>query len=466
MTKKPLSVAISTILVVLSIAVAAPARAATTVAFSDSFEGFSSGQVWADGSTHGGWKSIYNGYGTVGTETDGSRVLTQSPKPSTSPGETHAALVLSTARYGDLDLTTRMKTVRQLRTPTPNAWETAWLVWNYTTDQSFYYIVLKPNGWELGKVDGAKRDPSGPSCVWPSYANCVYPGAQRFLATGSSPQYPVGRWYEVNVRQEANRIAIAVNGAPLVSFTDTERPYTSGMIGLYNEDAHVHFDDVRVQALGDPPPLAPTLRTSPNKKVQQDRRFSVSWAAAGAESYDVIYRRASYASRTFTSSRTFRSTTPVTAATFAGYPGQTYCFRARARQADGAVSPYSSERCTSAPVNDRQMSRSTGWGRGSGSAYYAGTFVRATRAGATLKRSAVDTKQIWLVATKCRGCGVVDIYVGRTRVKRVSLDASSTLRRQMIYVKTLTRPTYGTVTLRVASSRKPVIIEGLGLVRR
>ena len=62
-------------------------------------------------------------YGTtivVSVASAGSRTLQEKPKASTSPGETHAGLVTSVARFGDMDATVRYKTVQQLRTPTPN----------------------------------------------------------------------------------------------------------------------------------------------------------------------------------------------------------------------------------------------------------------------------------------------------------------------------------------------------------
>ena len=42
-------------------------------------------------------------------------------------------------------------------------------------------------------------------------------------------------------------IDVFVNGARVVTYTDTERPYALGKIGIYNEDAHVLFDNVTVQ---------------------------------------------------------------------------------------------------------------------------------------------------------------------------------------------------------------------------
>jgi hypothetical protein len=203
---------------------------AGTTLFSDGFESLPLSTGWVDGSTHGQWYSDYNGYGSVGVDLDGSQVLTESPKVSTSPSETHAALVTSVPSFGDLDLTVRVRTVSQLRLPTPNPWEVGWVLWHYTDDTHFYYIALKPNGWELGKEDPA------------------YPGAQRYLMTGSSPAYAVGTWHTVRVRQVSSSMTVWADGVQIATFTDTERPYSTGTIGLYDEDSLTHFDDVKVTA--------------------------------------------------------------------------------------------------------------------------------------------------------------------------------------------------------------------------
>jgi hypothetical protein len=211
----------------------------------DGFESYPVSVPWADNSTHGAWRSLYSGYGTTSIETDGALVLSQSPLGSTRLDETHASLVVSETNVsGDFDFDVRMRTVQQLRTPAPNAWEVAWVVWHYTDEGHFYYFVPKPNGWELGKVDNSRIDPSGPACFWPSYENCRYAGAQRFLADSGSPSFPVGPWYQVRVQHRGDTMTISVDGRQVVSFTDNENPYRSGSIGLYNEDAHVHFDDV------------------------------------------------------------------------------------------------------------------------------------------------------------------------------------------------------------------------------
>jgi len=186
---------------------------------------------WADGSGHGRWLSTYNGYGYNGIGLDGTHVLVEQPKVSTSADETHASLVTTKRSYGDTDMTVRSRTVRQLRQRSgANAWEVAWTLWHHTDDTHFYYLVLKPNGWELGKEDPA------------------YPGAQRYLRTGSSPTFAVGDWHTMRIRQVGNVITVWGDGQKLTSFTDKQRPYATGHVGLYNEDALVHFDTVRVDA--------------------------------------------------------------------------------------------------------------------------------------------------------------------------------------------------------------------------
>ena len=159
---------------------------------------------------------------------DLSQFMSLAPKASTSPGETHSALMLSQAVFGgDFTFGASVLTDQQLRVNSaPNPWETAWVVWDYTDNDHFYYFALKTNGWELGK-----RDPA-------------YPGGQRFLATGSDLSFLLKTWYQVSVTQAGGTMTVSVDGAQIVSFDDTERPYASGQIGLYTEDARVYVDNV------------------------------------------------------------------------------------------------------------------------------------------------------------------------------------------------------------------------------
>jgi hypothetical protein len=185
---------------------------------------------WIEGQVYGGWLDLFSGYGTIeALEATASQTLISLwPAASATPSETHSALVTSTASFGDFDAGVIVTTLAQLRTPMANPWEVGWVLWHYTDNTHFYYITLKPSGWELGKEDPA------------------YPGDQRYLATGSSPTFPVGAPYNVRITQSKNAMTVWVNGRVLTSFTDTQRPYTSGKLGLYCEDSHVTYGEATV----------------------------------------------------------------------------------------------------------------------------------------------------------------------------------------------------------------------------
>lgn len=184
-----------------------------------------------EGDSFGSWRLRFSGYGCVGLTSDGSGTsMSLQPMVATANDETHAPLLLG-PEYGDrLQLTTRFETVQQLRqNGEPNSWEVAWLIWQYQDDDHFYYFIPKPNGWEVGK-----RDPA-------------YPGGQRFLATGTDLKFPVGRAYNVQITHKGNVFSVMIDGALLTTFADTERPYVSGRIALYSEDAEIRVHQVSVR---------------------------------------------------------------------------------------------------------------------------------------------------------------------------------------------------------------------------
>lgn len=188
---------------------------------------------WQDDTVHGPWRSVFDGHGRNGMK---GEVISLRPAAPAGPGRTHAGLVVTRAAYGDATVRVRTRTVEALRTPVANPWEVSWVVWSYIDDHHFYYLALKPNGWELGK-----RDPS-------------YPGGQRFLATGENA-YPIGFWYSVEIEQRGATQTARVDGRRLTTFTDRERPYLGGSVGLYTEDAEAEFTDVTIE------PSAATTRS-------------------------------------------------------------------------------------------------------------------------------------------------------------------------------------------------------------
>jgi hypothetical protein len=190
---------------------------------------------WHIGEGRGAWRVAFDGYGWVGIRPRLPNKLTLRPATATRPDETHASLVVSRSRYSDFAMTTTAVTARQLRTASaPNPWETAWLVWHYTDNTHFYYLALKTNGWELGKADPD------------------YPGAQRFLATGTDPRSHIGRPSHVRVSQSGATATVWIDGELVTSFTDREEPYLKGRVGFYTEDAEVRFPRVLIDSFAKP----------------------------------------------------------------------------------------------------------------------------------------------------------------------------------------------------------------------
>jgi hypothetical protein len=152
----------------------------------------------------------------------------QSEAPA-SLAETHSALLTSSATYGDQVFSYTTTTQAQLRTGNvPNVWEVSWSMFRFTDLEHYYWFIVKPNGWELGKKHGSDT--------------------QIFLATGDSPRMAVGATYQVRVQAQGGRIRVAVNGSPVVDYTDP-RPLLRGSVGLYEEDARVTFSNVSVTTL-------------------------------------------------------------------------------------------------------------------------------------------------------------------------------------------------------------------------
>ena len=219
--------------------------------------------------------------------------------------------------------------------------------------------------------------------------------------------------------------------------------------------------------------VAPTRSTTaPTAPLVASTSTAVKWsgtdAASGVASYDVRYRRAPYTGDFATTYTTAWSATTVLTRNFTTLaPGYTYCFSTRARDVAGNVSGWSTEKCTAAALDDPSLTASTGWTRTAGApAFYKSTHTQTTTNGARLTRTGVQAKRFAVVATRCPSCGVVEVYVGTSKVATVNLY-KATVENQWVspaYVRTGVSPT-STVSLKVTSTGKTVRIDGLALSR-
>lgn len=216
------------------------------------------------------------------------------------------------------------------------------------------------------------------------------------------------------------------------------------------------------------PSCAPTVAISPLPTWLALPSIPLTWSAmsvtGAVSSYDVRYRRAPW-NGGFGSYTTWQIGTAATNATFGGAAGSTYCFSVRAHDSVGSASAWTVETCTAIPLDDRSLSRSGSWGAGTGAAYYKGTYLRSASAGAQLVRTGVVAKRIAIVATTCPTCGTVSVYWGSTLLRTISLHSASTIDRQLLTAGTFGSVRTGTLTIRIYSSGKQVLIDGLAIRR-
>lgn len=217
-----------------------------------------------------------------------------------------------------------------------------------------------------------------------------------------------------------------------------------------------------------PAPVPPTASITPLSGWRASNSIPLAWGGFGfsapVANYDVRYRRASWKG-SFGTAVLWRSATAATSATFTGALGSTYCFSVRARDNLGTVSPWTAQTCTAVPLDDRSLSRVGAWTSGTGGSFYRSTFVRSTRLGAKLVRTGVVARRIALVATTCPTCGTVRVYWSGSLLRTVKLTSATTVHRKVIHVTTFTRARTGTLTIRIVSSGRKVIIDGVAIRR-
>ena len=205
------------VVVCAQFALTAPQANASTLLFSDKFTGASG----APNSTR--WKYWW---GTAKIHNDVMSLASATP---TSTSKTYSALLTTRKAWTNYSFSYIQRNVSQLRTGShPNTWEVAWAMFRYRDLHDYYYFILKPNGWEVGKKQGSDD--------------------QIFLRTGTSPHARMGYTDAVKIIVNGSTITVWGNGAKVTSFSD-RGGISSGAIGLYEEDSHVHFDNTVVYSV-------------------------------------------------------------------------------------------------------------------------------------------------------------------------------------------------------------------------
>ncbi len=349
----------------------------------------------------------------------------------------------------------------------------------YTPDQ--VETALESTAVDLGP--GGRDDLFGHGRVnaAASVAFGPVPGAPTGVTATSGPASALVAW----------TAPVSDGGSVITGYTATSSPggltcTTSGLScmvsGLTSGTAYT-FTVTATNAAGTGPASAPSAAVTPGASVVTvpptaaitalptwlaATSVPVRWTAVAGSSpvasYDVRYRRAAW-NGNFGSYVTWRAATTATSATFPGSPGSTYCFSVQARDTLDVLSAWTAETCTAVPLDDRSLTRSGSWTAGTGSAYYRSTYLRSVTYGAKLTRTGVVAKRIAIVATTCPTCGKVRVYWGSTLLRTISLYSATTVNKKLITVTTFAGTRTGTLSVKVHSSGKKVIIDGVAIRR-
>ncbi|HYI44749.1 MAG TPA: glycoside hydrolase family 25 protein [Actinomycetota bacterium] len=209
-------------------------------------------------------------------------------------------------------------------------------------------------------------------------------------------------------------------------------------------------------------PLPPQL-TKPRKQQTLSTSLNVVWDPSEKEARYAIRYRSSSKDGSFGGYREIVSDTDQTSAKLRADTGAAYCFSARATDQAGNVSEWSGERCTDVPLDDRDLSASTDWRRGTSRSFFLRTFLRTRAKGASLSAGGVSVREIHVVAQTCPSCGKLAVLLDGRRVGTVGLRSKRARSGQVIRVKRFTSLRNGVVELEVISGRAPVKIDGLVL---
>lgn len=165
-------------------------------------------------------------WGAIATE---NGELSLKSQPPTTISETHSALVTSKKAGSNYRFETDVATLDQLRqNNSPNTWEIAWVLFRFQDLTRYYYFILKPNGFELGKKHGSD--------------------GQIFLVTGENFKLELNKRYRWKILTKEANIQIFINEIKIIDYTDPD-PILNGSIGLYEEDSLVQFDNVLLEDL-------------------------------------------------------------------------------------------------------------------------------------------------------------------------------------------------------------------------
>jgi hypothetical protein len=147
-----------------------------------------------------------------------------------------------------------------------------------------------------------------------------------------------------------------------------------------------------------------------------------------------------------------------------GVGAGSHVFKVWAVGRDGQADPTPATARFTMPVDSTQLHHySSGWKKGMQYGCFLDTYSSTRQKGAWIKHGTRGAKRIDLIVTKAPGAGAVKVYLDRHLLKTVSLAATSTRRARFLKIASWRTAHAGTIKI-LTTSKKPVVIEGLGVV--
>ena len=213
----------------------------------------------------------------------------------------------------------------------------------------------------------------------------------------------------------------------------------------------------------------PTVTQSqPSAAYSLSQSVVVSWTAAdaggsGVASTAVRWQRALSTGGALSAPVVASAAVTGSTYTFAGAAlGYRYCFSVNTTDRAGNQSGWSTPKCTTLAVDDRSFTSAGVWTKAAKTGWLANTGSTTTAAGASLSSAGSKTvKQVRVIATTCATCGSVDVFVGATKIGRISLVSSTTVARAVVTLPRSAATKTGVVKLVSVTAGKSVAIDGV-----
>lgn len=196
------------------------------------------------------------------------------------------------------------------------------------------------------------------------------------------------------------------------------------------------------------------------------KSYGLTWSGvdrlSAVQDADVVVREAAW-NGAFGEPEQLASDTDAASLQVGIAPGTTACASVQMRDAVGNLSLWS-ERCTTAPVDDRKLKATTGFIKSKGKGHYRGTVITTVDKNARLTLKGAKAKRIALVVAKSPNAGKVRVSFAGQDLGVFSLKGTG--KRKVVPVKTFGAVKSGKLVITVVSpDGKRVAIDGVVIAK-